>query len=259
MKGFREICPLVQLPRVTQLHMAIVVTLAVGAGTAEAALQARDLNGDTVTDAYYDTVLNITWLANANAGAGSSYDDGVSTTDGRMTWQNAVNWATGLSYTVGSTVYDDWRLPFVTDTGTPGCDFAYSGTDCGYNVQTKDGSTVYSELAHMFYNTLGNKAYYDTSGTPQSGWGLHNAGPFSNLQSYVYWSGTGYAPNPSYAWQFVNSTGYQVNNLKDRELYAWAVRDGDIAAVPLPAALPLFGSALAGLGLIGWRRRKLAA
>ncbi len=30
----------------------------------------------------------------------------------------------------------------------------------------------------------------------------------------------------------------------------------DLAAVPLPAALPLFLSALAGLGLMGWRRRE---
>jgi hypothetical protein len=31
-----------------------------------------------------------------------------------------------------------------------------------------------------------------------------------------------------------------------------------VAAVPLPAALPLFLSALAGLGLMGWRRRRAA-
>ena len=37
-----------------------------GQGTWETTLQARDLNGDSVTDAYYDTSLNITWLANAN-------------------------------------------------------------------------------------------------------------------------------------------------------------------------------------------------
>jgi len=29
-----------------------------------------------------------------------------------------------------------------------------------------------------------------------------------------------------------------------------------VAPVPLPAALPLFLSALAGLGLMGWRRRQ---
>ena len=30
-------------------------------------------------------------------------------------------------------------------------------------------------------------------------------------------------------------------------------------AVPLPAALPLFGTALAGMGLLGWRRKRKAA
>ena len=32
-----------------------------------------------------------------------------------------------------------------------------------------------------------------------------------------------------------------------------------ISAVPLPAALPLFGSALAMLGIVGWRRKRRAA
>jgi hypothetical protein len=31
------------------------------------------------------------------------------------------------------------------------------------------------------------------------------------------------------------------------------------AVVPLPAALPLFATGLAGLGLLGWRRKKAAA
>jgi hypothetical protein len=32
-----------------------------------------------------------------------------------------------------------------------------------------------------------------------------------------------------------------------------------ISDVPLPAALPLFATGLAGLGLLGWRRKKAAA
>ena len=42
------------------------------------------------------------------------------------------------------------------------------------------------------------------------------------------------------------------------ETFALAVTDKigrEIAPIPIPAALPLFGSALAALGLIGWRRR----
>lgn len=38
----------------------------------------------------YDDVLDITWLQDANYGAGSSYDDGTDTTDGKMTFDNAV-------------------------------------------------------------------------------------------------------------------------------------------------------------------------
>ncbi len=35
--------------------------------------------------------------------------------------------------------------------------------------------------------------------------------------------------------------------------------DAPISPVPLPAALPLFGSALALLGMVGWRRKRRAA
>ena len=50
----------------------------------------------------------------------------------------------------------------MTDRGVPGCftpDYAYTGTECGFNVDTSTG-----EMAHMHYNTLGNIAAFDTSG-----------------------------------------------------------------------------------------------
>ena len=34
--------------------------------------------------AYYDTEADLTWLADANAGAGSAFDDGPSKTDGEL-------------------------------------------------------------------------------------------------------------------------------------------------------------------------------
>lgn len=213
-----------------------------GQGSWESTLQGRDLDGNTATiEAYYDTVLDITWLADANAGAGSTFDDGTSTTDGKMTWVNASDWAANLN-TFGIT---GWRLPTVTDTGTPGCNFSYSGTDCGHNADTATG-----EMAHMFYSTLGNIAYYDTNGNPnQPGWGLSNTGPFNNLQFFSYWTDTPYVTTTNLAWHFDFILGHQGEVNVSNNQYAWAVHQGDVgtSTVPLPSALLLFASGFLGL------------
>lgn len=217
------------------------------ASTANAALLSR-LSGQ----AYYDDVLDITWLADANAGAGTIYDDGSNTTDGRMTWGSAQAWIGSLN-TANYLGVSDWRLPTVTDTGTSGCNWAYTGTDCGYNVDLSTG-----EMAHMFYSTLGNTGYFNTSGSPtgcsgSSPYCLTNDGPFANLQPYYYWSGTEYAPNTSNAWHFYFGGGHQGHTSKTDGFYAWAVRPGDIAPVPVPGAVWLFGGALTLLGAVGRR------
>jgi hypothetical protein len=213
-----------------------------GQGTWETTLQGRDLDGNPATvEAYYDTVLDITWLADANY-AGST-----------MTWAAANVWAASLDVNG----YTGWRLPTVMGTGLSGCVYAYTGTDCGYHVRTTSGSTVYSEMATLFYDTLGNLGYYDTAGNaPQPGWGLTNTGPFSNIQSdYRYWSATEYAPYTPNAWNFFFYDGYQDNIDKSYGFYAWAVQSGNVgvAVVPVPAAVWLFGSGL--VGLIGCTRR----
>ncbi len=46
----------------------------------------------------YDSILNITWVQNVALGAGSAYDDGCNSTDGRMTWANAIAFADQLVY-----------------------------------------------------------------------------------------------------------------------------------------------------------------
>ncbi len=205
--------------------------------------------------AYYDTDTNLTWVADANLAQTSGYD-----ADGLMTWTQSVGWIASLNAQNAGLGYlgkNDWRLPTVTDTGTSGCNFAYSGTDCGFNVDLATG-----EMARMFYSTLGNTGFFDTSvvATGCSGttpYCLTNTGPFSNLQPLYYWSGPEDALNPSiYVWGFHFGTGDQNNLFKGSALSAWAVRPGDIAVVPVPAAVWLFGSAL---GVMGWMRRKAAS
>lgn len=174
----------------------------------------------------YDDVLNVTWLQDANYAQTSGYDD-----DGRMTWDAANTWASNLVYAG----YDDWRLPTALNAdGTGPC----SGFNCSS-----------SELGHMFYNNMGAVSGQSIlSGTNST-----NLALFSNLQSYVYWSGTdGHVS--SYAFVLGTDTGGQTEVFKPTPFYAWAVRPGDVSPVPLPAAAWLLLSGLGGLAALGRRR-----
>ena len=233
--------------------LAAASLVALISGTANAALLSR-LSGQ----AYYDTELDITWMADANLAASDNF--GISTIDpsGAMSWETANEWiaaVNGAAYLGAS----DWRLPLILDSGTPGCNWGNSGTDCGYNGLTKSGSTVYSEMAHMYYETLGNVGRYDTSGNfvdcpAEPIYCLTNQGPFSNIQTKSYWSGTSYALDGNYAWAFGFGGGAQGDREKSSAFHAWAVRSGDIAVVPLPASVWLLGSSLGALGAL--RRRQ---
>lgn len=210
-----------------------------GQGTWETALAGRDINGHPVGESdamavfLYDKALDITWLRDANV-------------NGQLDWASAKAWTNRL--TVGA--YGGWRLPTMMDTGSPGCDFSYAGTDCGFNVQTESGGAVYSEMAHLWYVTLANTAYFDSNGVgPQLGWGLSNSGPFLNLQADStrgYWFGLEYATFPGVAWSFGTDDGSQNTSGQGFTLYAMAVRNGDVAAVPEPTSV-----AMTLVGLIG--------
>lgn len=119
----------------------------------------------------------------------------------------------------------------------------YNGTGPdGYNITT-------SEMGHLYYTELGNKGFYATDGTnPQPGWGLSNTGPFQNLVSSVYWSGTEFATFTDLAWDFGFDDGFQGADDKFiNAYYGLAVRSGDVAApVPEPTTIALLGSALRG-------------
>jgi hypothetical protein len=243
--------------------------------SANAMLLGRDINGGAVASGdsnkvfLYDTVLNITWLQDANYARTSGYCNSASncgSTDGRMTWAQANTWAESLDYGDYSS---GWRIAKNspvngTESGWDYRELNNGTADAGYNI-----TSTFSELAYMYYVNLGLKGAYGPSGTYQSDYGIFGngtqggqrdvVGPVKNLRSSLYWSGTLYPPAPEdSAWYFETTTGSQGNlyGLGNAH-YAWAVRDGDVlvSAVPVPETYALM---LAGLAVVGAaaKRRK---
>ena len=219
-------------------------------GNANATLQGRDLDGNVANgaEAYFDTVLGITWLGDANYAKTSGYH-----IDGAMTWNFAQTWAAGLNFN-GTT---NWRLPTLTPiNGVAFQYFDWADQFSGYRDESFNITSPNSELAYMFGVNLANLSQYDTSGVARPGgsgtdWGVVNVGPFKNLQNSVYWAGVEYEPNINESWDFHMNAGFQTSDPKGYPLLAWAVHPGDVGVsmVPEPEAIALW---LAGLLVLGW-------
>ena len=170
--------------------------------------------------------------------------------NGLMTWDVATAWANNLVY--GG--YDDWRLPTLNPADTTcSANFNPGG---GFPTQYVGFNCTGGELSGLFVTDLGNKAnesvLNQTGDTPEQ---IANLALFSNVQSFGYWSGTEYAPDPSLAWFFSPFDGSQSIFGKSFVLYAVAVRPGDVAApVPEPQTLALALLAL-GATVVARRRR----
>lgn len=241
------------MPKRTIFASLICALLPAGAPTANAAL--LDRGGGLI----YDTVLDITWLQDANTG-------------GNRTWAAASSWAENFSYydSVRGVTWDDWRLPGALPVN--GSEYmgelTYNGTtDHGYNI-----TSTQSELAHLYHVSLGNLSYCEPSSgstcIEQEGWELYNTGPFLNFDRNLYWTSAstfvdGWAialrtaftpPNPEVGLP-LRGPGYQQLVQTGFILRSWAVRDGDVAVSPIPEP-ETYAMLLAGLALLGFQARR---
>ena len=198
----------------TTLITSSLIAASLVSGAAHAALQGRDLDGSIGSfEAYYDTDLNITWLADANI-------------NGPMNWDDASALAANLSFTDGVNIYDNWRL-------------STSDACAGY------GCTG-SEMGHLFYSELGGTTgqFILTSADP-------DLIKFTNLQVGRYWSAMQYDNNN--AWYFDFAQGLQSADSKGNGFYVLAVSPGDVGAVPEASiwAMLLAGLGLVGVAAKG--------
>lgn len=223
--------------------------------------------------AYYDDELDISWIADANLAATNQF--GVTTTTsntltlqqgirvdglfvGRMDWGTAIDWIAGMNANNNGTGYlgvNNWRLNRASPVN--GIAFNYAklfdgSSDKGWNI-----TSTKSELSYMSYQNLGNVGVFDTLGNFTGCTGpnlcLTETGPFSNIQADAYWTDVIYDEDPiDYVWAFGFQHGAQQNYYKPNQFYAWAVSDGDISAVPLPASIWFL---LTGIGVLYGRQQ----
>ena len=120
--------------------------------------------------AYYDDVLNITWLGDANYAQTTYYDfDGSMPLYEAQTWIESLNAEGGTGY-LGA---NDWRLP---DPMQPhaSCSIQQFG-------QSSAGGCIGIDMGHLHY---------------MDGIESFTPGPFSRVESSGYWSGTTHEDDP---------------------------------------------------------------
>jgi hypothetical protein len=162
-----------------------------------------DLESRLGGKAFYDNVLNVTWYADANAAAGTAWDDGLLNTDGWLTWASAADWVANLKVEgIGG-----WRMANMDVNGDQ------TVVECSVvsELECRD-----NEYGYMFYQN-------EVTGA--------NPGPFEGtLQAYGYWASTLYPQIPDTAWLLTFGLGIQHPLGMASDRHVWAVRDGDIEA-----------------------------
>jgi len=166
----------------------------------------------------YDSVSNVTWLANANLAASNTF--GIATCidpltpticiakDGAMTSDTATQFIANMN----STAYlgqKNWQIPPVDpNCGTFGC------------------SEPANPMGELYYGQFGLKQGMPVVIAPNTA-----VGPFTNIQPYLYWgchaatiqsACEAQGPNPNQEWSFSFGSGFEGTDILQNELFVTA-------------------------------------
>jgi hypothetical protein len=184
------------------------------------------LSADGVT--VYDTVNNISWLADANLPASNRFGlplcigPGTQTcvnASGSMHYDAAVAWVQAMN-AANYLGHSNWQLP-TTPSTDPTCPKTGSnGNSFGFNCSN-------SAMGSLFYSALGLKAPNTAVPIPNNA-----VGPFANFQPYLYWSQTSGGLGHSGHAAFSFNTGFQGTNVALEYLYVLPMIQSKVSGTP---------------------------
>lgn len=208
------------------VDLLFAVTLGISATASVHAALIPSADGTTV----YDTVMHVTWLADANLAGTPDGQFGVANinSDGSMNYATAVLWVAALNAYNGGAGYlghNNWTLP-TTPLNDGTCNFTGPNGTFGYPCTNSAMGSLYSSLAFQFPDTA----------VPIP---ANTVGPFINFQPYLYWSDTsnGRGANSNGYFTFSFNGGWQGGNLIAHYMYALPMIQGQVSATYVAAGV----------------------
>ncbi|MBL8316398.1 MAG: hypothetical protein JNK55_21930 [Rubrivivax sp.] len=221
--------------RLTSLSIACLALASLSLPAAASLTPRLFVNGTPM--AYYDSALDISWLADANyaqtVGAPGSGSNGTF-----RSWYDAMAWVDDLSVN-GVT---GWRMPHMDTT----CGFPNYGS-C---------NRLLDEFHYLFMTELQGSYGYSITDAHGPNYDL-----FRNIQSYVYWSETEFSVSPGWVSVWSSQAEYPGTAPKipifpvGAPYFVWAVHDGDVGARPVISAPTTLMLVLLGLCAVQLSRR----
>ncbi len=183
------------------------------------------LNADSLT--VYDSINNITWLADVNSPAANRFGLPVCNATnpqpcvnaaGSMNYTSAAAWVAAMN-TANYLGHNNWQIPTIPlvdsncgKTGPGGGSFGFGCT---------------AGALDALYNQLGFKSPNTAVPVP-----INTVGPFSNLQPYLYWSSSQGASATQGNATFSFSTGWLGANTLPNFLYLLPMIPGKLPGTP---------------------------